>query len=340
LFDCCLTFSVNNRQSKVIHTQGGATSLVFWRIFHVQVAGENLSTTEQLEEAERARKASVKPINVCITAANSRTGYALVSRVASGDVFGCDVTLSLRLCDDDVDTLRGVAMEVADLASGVIHDTAVTSDASQFFADCDVVVLLDRVECREDESRDDWLRRVHGVFTNYAVAIEKTARPGVKVIVAGGGPAANFAGSVMCRAAPEIHGASIVVVAGVAESWARGAIASRLQVNSASIVDLVVWGDAAASTVGRFAIDVSRARMYECDARAIWGPGHSMPLAEAVHDDPWLWSELPKALVTEAQNRQSQALVSAEAVSELLNDWWHGKHSNRVHSLAVSSRGW
>jgi len=281
----------------------------------------------------------VKPLNICVTAANSRTGYELVSRLASGDVFGPGVVLSLRLCDDNVESLHGVAMEAVDLASGLIHDTVVTTTPSESFADCDVIVLLDRIDRYDNESRPDWLHRVHQVFSGYAVAIEKTARTGAKVIVAGGGEAANFAGTVFCRVAPNIDSQNVVVLSGVTERRARGAVSSRVGVNSASIVDLVIWGDAAGSEVGRFVVDASHARIYECDNHAIWGPGHSMPVTEAVHDERWLQSELPKIVTARRSDGQVLAMVTADAVKSLLADWWQGRHSQYIHSLAVASRG-
>jgi malate/lactate dehydrogenase len=309
----------------------------------LKVAAENLNVQEEEDATIRSMKASIKPVNVCITTAASPAGYAFVSAVASGAVFGRDTRLSLRLCDadDKRSALSGVAMEVVDLASGSVHDASVDSDPTQSFADCDVIVLLDDVVRDAGEDRSGWLHRVHDHFADRAKIIARVARPGVLVVVAGGGVSANFAGAVICRTAPEISPSSVVVMSRLVENRARAAIAARAGINAASVVNLVVWGDASGSKSTRFAVDASRAQAYDCEHSAVWGPGHSVPVAEIVHDERWLRVDLPRAVAGDAKRPQgSGAMPLASALSSLIRDWWCGTSRKWIHSLAVCSKGW
>jgi L-alanine-DL-glutamate epimerase-like enolase superfamily enzyme len=102
----------------------------------VQVAAENM---QQIKD--EVKQTSVKVVNVSICGAATHTAYLLISHIATGDVFGHDVSVSLRLCDTNITLLRATAMEIDDLASGFITSVIVTTDPAESFANCDLVRL-------------------------------------------------------------------------------------------------------------------------------------------------------------------------------------------------------
>jgi len=297
---------------------------------------------QQENEAEqRLAQSKIKPINVCITNAASPVGYALTSAIVKGDVFGQGVPLSLKLCDtdDSLETLSGVTMEAVDLAPASVIQTCVTSDLVQSVTDCSVIVLLDEVTQEEGEAHSSWLRRVHEHFAKIAKVIARKSRSKALIVVGGGGPAANFIGATICRTSPKISPSNVIVASRLLENRARAAIGSRAGINAASIVDIVVWGDASGSRANLFAVDVSCARAYDCENSAVWGPGHSIPVADVVHNERWLRSELPRIIATENRQQGPVAMSTACALQSLIRDCWCGTNKNRIYSLAVCSQG-
>ncbi len=81
----------------------------------------------------------------------------------------------LRLYDshERADMLEGVWLESQDLAQGVLSGVTTTTDLREAFADCSLIVLLDEIEKKEDETKEDWLKRNFDLFANYAKVTNK-----------------------------------------------------------------------------------------------------------------------------------------------------------------------
>ena len=309
------------------------------------MAEENKQLANQLHADELARDASVSSVNVSITSAASSLAYHVISMIATDQVFGTGVKVHLNLCESDdtkAQALLAVAMEAINLASGSVHrPPAVTSDPTQFFTGSDVILLLDDVTVFEREPRTDWLSRVYGRFSRYAQQIESTCRHDVCVIIPAINSAANLIGSILSCCAPNIPAENIIVTSRLVENRAKVAISSRCGVNSGSIVDLIVWGDAAGTSPDRFAVDVSHAKVYDCDTSAVWGPQYCRTVEDVVHDNAWLSHHLPATISSSSSSSSSSCVVSmAGALTSFLSDWWLGKSSSHhVHSVAVRSQG-
>ena len=309
---------------------------------NVQVASENTELSDELHAEQLAADAAVKQVNLSVTSAASPFAYQVLAMIASGEVFGCDVEINLKLCDADASALSAVAMEVVDLASGSVRrPPSVTSDPTQFFAGADVILLLDDVTALECEPRADWLQRVYNHFADYARHIDAAAaRSDIYVII----PAiaqkstANFIATVISRCAPNTPPENIIVPSRLVENRAKAAISRRAGVNAGSIVDLVVWGDPSAATPDRFAVDITSAKVFDCDHSAVWGPQHCRSVETVVGDDRWLQQALPAAIASSSSS--SSFVATAGALTSFLSDWWTGNSSRkRFHSVAVMSQG-
>ena len=301
-----------------------------------QVAGENIELANELCAEQLALDAAVKPLRISVTSAASSLAYHVVAMIANDRT----ITVSLTLCDTNILALSALAMEVVDLASGSVHGSpAVTSDPTQFFTGADIILLLDDVTAGDGERRADWLRRVYSRFSIYGQQIDSSCGNDVMVIIPAINSAANIIASIISRCAPNISPANILVTSRLAENRARAAISRHSGVNSASIVDLIIWGDASAVHTSRFAVDASHAKVYDCESSAVWGAQYYRSLDGVVRDTKWLNRDLPNA-VSSSSSSSSSCLSTASALTSFLCDWWSADHSvTRLHSAAVTSQG-
>lgn len=220
-----------------------------------KIAKENLKTKEEIDKEEAEFRAQSNPVHVCISGAAASMAYGMINALARGDCLGSDTEISLRLLDseENVAALRGVEMEAFDLACPLLRKIQVMSDAKEAFTDCSVIVLLDELVQEEDESQEDWLKKNHKQFDVYAEAINNVAKPDVKVLVGGSGPV-NFNVYMMLKHMPNISKKNIVAISRIVENRAKAVMADKLNVNSADVVDLIVWGNPSRSHF----IDVSK----------------------------------------------------------------------------------
>ncbi|XP_002740667.1 putative malate dehydrogenase 1B [Saccoglossus kowalevskii] len=308
-----------------------------------KVSTENLETKIIVTAEEEYKKSLSKPLHVCITDAASSAAYYMVHAIARGDVFGKDTEVSLRLLSEDsgvTDELEGVKMEAVDLACPLLKDVRVETDIKQAFTNVGVVIMIDEIEKKEDMDSKDWLKKNADFFKSRGTVLDEVASGDVKVVVAGHGPV-NFNTYILSHSAPSIPRQNFVAQARLRENYAKAVVAKKLAVNSAGIVDLIVWGNANGTTY----TDVTRSRVHGYDG-AIWGPPtFNRPVMEMVHDNKWLETEfldLVKARkeTVEGTLGHNTSMSNAAAITTLLHDWWNGSPPGRIYSLGVVSDGW
>lgn len=305
------------------------------------ISKENLHCKVEIDKEEKERKALSNPLRVCITNASSPVAYSLIPRIAVGDVFGKNTEISLTLYDSnkDMEGLQGVAMEAEDLAEGLLRETVVTSDIKKAFRDCGAIILMDELPQKEGESKNDWVKRSVKHFTAYAKVINDVAKRNTKVILTGKGPV-NMNVYMMIKNAPNIPRQNFVGHVRLLENHVKGIIAEKLKVNSAGVVDLIVWGNAS----GEHYIDINRCRVHGYDG-AIWGPpSFSLPAPEMIWDKNWLEKEFPELIKQREQKIEEllthcSSMSQADAVATMLGHWWNGTPTGQMFSLAVCSEG-
>ncbi|KAK3579283.1 hypothetical protein CHS0354_033362 [Potamilus streckersoni] len=306
------------------------------------VAQENLDFKVEIDIEEEEYKAQSKPLIVCITNASSAVCYAMIEAIGRGDVFGSNTEIKLKLFDslDKGEYLHGVEMEVHDLALGLLRGIQFTSDITEAFKDCEAIVLLDSVVKDESMSKETWIKANADLFTNYAKVINEVANRNVRVLLCGDGPI-NFNAYMMIKNAPNISRQNFVALSGMVENHAKAVMAEKLRVNSAGVVDLIIWGN----VTGEHYVDINTCRVHGYDG-AIWGPpSFSLPAKEMVFDKKWLETEFPE-LVHSRQEKEltmtkhPSAMSQASTINTTLEYWWNGSPSGQMFSLAVCSEGW
>src|SRR5208282_1963873 len=128
-----------------------------------------------------------KRIKIAVTGAAGQIGYALLFRIAAGEMFGGDteVDLSLLELEKALPALQGVVMELDDCAFPLLRSVSISADPNVAFSGIDWALLVGSVPRKEGMERGDLLKINGGVFTVQGQALSNNAKPGCKVLVVG-----------------------------------------------------------------------------------------------------------------------------------------------------------
>src|SRR6266576_3335295 len=131
--------------------------------------------------------ASNSPLHVTVTGAAGQIGYAMVHRIASGQLLGPDQPIVLRLLEIEpaMKALEGVAMELDDCAFPLLHDMELTSKAEEAFDGVSWALLVGSVPRKAGMERGDLLSVNGGIFKPQGQAINDHAASDVRVLVVG-----------------------------------------------------------------------------------------------------------------------------------------------------------
>src|SRR3984893_1061306 len=127
------------------------------------------------------------PIKIAVTGAAGHIGYALVFRIASGEMFGQDQPVSLHLVEipPALSALEGVVMELHDCAFPLLHSIVPTADLDEGFRDINWALLVGSVPRKAGMERKDLLGINGKIFVGQGQAIQKNAAADVRVLVIG-----------------------------------------------------------------------------------------------------------------------------------------------------------
>ena len=128
-----------------------------------------------------------KSVKVAITGAAGQIGYALLFRIASGQMFGSDtqVELSLLELEAALPALNGVKMELEDCAFPLLKSVTLSSDANVAFKDIDWALLVGSVPRKDGMERSDLLKINGGIFIKQGQALAKNAKKDCRILVVG-----------------------------------------------------------------------------------------------------------------------------------------------------------
>ncbi|MBF2755777.1 MAG: malate dehydrogenase [Gammaproteobacteria bacterium AqS3] len=187
-------------------------------------------------------------ITVAVTGAAGQIGYALLPRLASGEIFGPDVRVNLKLIEIEpvLPKLEGTAMELTDCAFGALGDITCTADIETGFGDADWVLLLGSmprgivVDGRKIEERSDLLRINGGIFTDQGRAIGRFARPDARVLVVGNPANTN---ALIGRSHARQEGQLWMAMTALDANRAAAQLARRSGSEVRSVRRLCIWGN-------------------------------------------------------------------------------------------------
>jgi malate dehydrogenase len=184
-------------------------------------------------------------VTVTVTGAAGQIGYALLFRIGSGQMFGPQTRVDLRLLELEValPALDGVRMELEDCAFPLVDRIVCTSDTDEAFAGAKWALLVGAVPRKQGMERNDLLTVNGGIFTGQGAAIARNAAADCRVLVVGNPCNTNaLIGSTAARreGMPRDRWFAMTMLD---ENRGRSQLARRAGVPVAEVRDLAIWGN-------------------------------------------------------------------------------------------------
>jgi len=186
---------------------------------------------------------SKTPIRVAVTGAAGQIGYALLFRIASGQMFGPDQPVALNLIEIEpgMKALEGVVMELQDCAFPLVTDIVQTSDLDVGFKNVNWALLVGSVPRKQGMERADLLGINGKIFVGQGKAIARNAASDVRVLVVGNPCNTNC--MIAMRSAPEIPANRWFAMTRLDENRAKSQLAIKAGVPVADVKKLAIWGN-------------------------------------------------------------------------------------------------
>src|SRR5215212_145676 len=185
---------------------------------------------------------------VAVTGAAGQIGYAILFRIASGQMLGGDTEIDLRLLEipDAQKAAEGTAMELIDCAFPLLKAIDITSDPNEAFDGVNVALLIGARPRSKGMERADLLEANGAIFKPQGEALNAGASDDVKVLVVGN--PANTNALIAAHNAPDIPKERFTAMTRLDENRAVAQLANKLSedgetVGVSDINDLVVWGN-------------------------------------------------------------------------------------------------
>lgn len=267
-------------------------------------------------------------VRVAVTGAAGQIGYALLFRIASGQVFGPDTKVSLNLIElpAAMNALKGVVMEIDDCAFPLVQDIVQTSDVNEGFKDVNWALLVGSVPRKAGMERGDLLNINGGIFTVQGRAINDNAAADVRVLVVGN--PCNTNAMIAMNSAPNVPNDHFFAMTRLDQNRAMSQLAQKAGQPVAEVTNLTIWGNHSATQYPDF---------YNT---TIGGK----PATEVITDHDWLKGEF----ITTVQKRGaaiidarglSSAASAANAAIDTLVSLTNPTPEGQWHSVAVRSNG-
>ncbi|KGE51086.1 malate dehydrogenase [Xanthomonas axonopodis pv. vasculorum] len=269
------------------------------------------------------------PVRVAVTGAAGQIGYALLFRIASGEMLGKDQPVILQLLELPIEkaqaALKGVMMELEDCAFSLLAGMVGTDDAEVAFKDVDIALLVGSRPRGPGMERKDLLLANAEIFTAQGAALNKVAKRDVKVLVVGN--PANTNAYIAMKSAPDLDPKNFTAMLRLDHNRALSQLSAKLGKPVAGIEKLAVWGNHSPT-------------MYP-DYRFATADGTS--IGDAINDQEWNASTfIPTvgkrgAAIIEARGLSSAA-SAANAAIDHIRDWVLGTNGKWV-TMGVPSDG-
>jgi malate dehydrogenase len=188
---------------------------------------------------------SKKPVRVAVTGAAGQIGYALLFRIASGEMLGKDQPVILQLLEIPDEkaqkALKGVMMELEDCAFPLLAGMEAHSDPMTAFKDTDYALLVGARPRGPGMERKDLLSANAAIFTAQGKALDKVASRNVKVLVVGN--PANTNAYIAMKSAPSLPRKNFTAMLRLDHNRALSQVAAKTGTQVKDIEKLTVWGN-------------------------------------------------------------------------------------------------
>ncbi len=271
---------------------------------------------------------SKKSVRVAVTGAAGQIGYALLFRLATGEVFGHDVDVHLQLLEltQALDALEGVRMELDDCAFPNLASITCTDKPEVAFKDADWALLVGSVPRKAGMERKDLLNINGGIFIGQGKAIDENASENCKVLVVGNPCNTNawIAKSVSKR----IPAKNFFAMTMLDQNRAASQLATKAGAHVSEVKNIAIWGNHSATQYPNF----------------FDGTIQGEPIASKIQDENWLKEDFIKtvqqrgAAIIKARGASSAA-SAANAAIDTVKNLVNPTPAGEYFSVAVSSDG-
>lgn len=267
-------------------------------------------------------------IRVAVTGAAGQVGYALLGRLASGEVFGPNKKIVLQLLEitQALPTLEGVAMELGDCSFATLQDIVVTDDPNRAFKDCNWALLVGSFPRKQGMERKDLLGINGKIFVGQGKALAAQAASDIRILVVGNPCNTNCL--VAYHNGRDIPVERWTAMTRLDHNRARTALAKKAGVANEDVTQVTIWGNHSNTQYP----DFTNARIK------------GRPATEVITDRNWL----ENVFVPQCQNRgaavikargSSSALSAANGALDHVKSLLHATPANDWVSAAVISKG-
>lgn len=267
------------------------------------------------------------PVTVTVTGAAGQIGYALLFRIASGQLLGPDTPVKLHLLEipQAVRAAEGTAMELADGAFPLLSGVEIFDDATKAFNGANVALLVGARPRTKGMERGDLLEANGGIFAPQGRAINEGAADDIRVLVVGN--PANTNALIAASAAPDVPAERFTAMTRLDHNRAISQLSAKLSVPVTQIKKITIWGNHSASQYPD---------LYHAEVNG--------KIAAELVEESWLKDEfIPTvakrgAAIIEARGASSAASAASSAIDHVY-DWVNGTPEGDWTSAAIPSDG-
>ena len=189
----------------------------------------------------------MKQVKVVVTGATGQVAYALLPRIAAGEMFGPDTDVDLRLADipQMIDKAKGVVMELEDGAYPLLSRVSASADRAETHRDADWVLLVGSVPRGPGMERGDLIRKNGPIFVDEGKAIAERAATSVRIVVVGNPCNTNC---LIARAnAKSVPDERWSAMTRLDQNRARSLLANKAGARVKDVRKLAIWGNHSAT---------------------------------------------------------------------------------------------
>src|SRR3989338_6214027 len=269
-----------------------------------------------------------KSVRVAVTGAAGQIGYALLFRIAAGEMFGKDTTVHLNLLELEaaLPALKGAVMELEDCAFPLLQSVTVTASLPEAFKDIDWALLVGSVPRKAGMERGDLLKINGKIFIEQGKALDAHAKPTCNVLVIGN--PCNTNAFIAKSVVKKIPAKNFFAMTMLDQNRAIAQLAAKAGAAVIDVKNVAIWGNHSATQYPDF---------YHATVRG-------KPAAQAIPDENWLKTEF----IATVQKRGaeiikargfSSAASAANAVIDTVRNLILPTKPGEFFSAAVSSDG-
>jgi len=267
------------------------------------------------------------PVRVAVTGAAGQIGYALLFRIAAGDMLGPDQPVILHLLEitPALPALNGVVMELDDCAFPLLAGVVATDDANVAFKDVDYVLLVGARPRGAGMERKDLLSANGAIFGPQGKALNAHAKRDVRVLVVGN--PANTNALIAQANAPDLDPKCFTAMVRLDHNRAKGQLAAKTGAHNTDVARMIIWGNHSSTQYP----DIHHATVKGKPALSLvdraWYEKEFIPTVQQ-----------RGAAIIKARGASSAASAAAAAIDHM-HTWAHGTAEGDWVSMAVPSDG-